>query len=34
MRDGIGKYVWPDKSFYVGNFECDKANGKGRLGNY
>lgn len=32
MRDGLGKYVWPDKSYYIGNFENDRACGKGRLG--
>lgn len=32
MRDGQGKYVWPDRSFYEGDWVEDKANGFGKLG--
>ena len=33
MRDGSGKYVWPDRSYYEGEWVEDKANGFGKLGN-
>lgn len=32
MRDGNGKYTWPDLSYYQGEWFEDKANGNGKLG--
>ncbi len=31
MRDGYGKHVWPDQSYYEGYWLEDKAHGKGKL---
>lgn len=30
-REGRGRQIWPDGSFYEGFWRNDKANGKGRL---
>ena len=31
MRNGQGKYVWPDESYYEGEWIEDKAHGLGKL---
>jgi hypothetical protein len=31
LKEGIGKQIWPDGSFYEGQWQGDLAHGKGKL---